>query len=60
MSVHGDDLADSEQPQKDDGILRKMMSGFKKIFESDDIISRPTDTTAYRALPREDQIRFGT
>jgi hypothetical protein len=60
MSVHGDDLADSEQPEKDDGILRKMMTVFKKIFEADDIIRRPTDTTAYRALPREDQIRFGT
>ena len=60
MSVHGDDLADSEQPEKDDRILRKMMTVFKKIFESDDIIRRPTDTMAYRALPREDQIRFST
>jgi hypothetical protein len=37
-----------------------MMMAFKKMFESGDMIRSPTDTTAYRAPPRDDQIRFGT
>jgi hypothetical protein len=60
MSACDDGLADSQQPPKDDGILPKMLVAFWKVFESGDIIRSPTDTTAYRAPPRDDQIRFGT
>jgi hypothetical protein len=60
MSVRDDGLADSRQPPKDDGTLPKMMMAFWKLFESGDMIRSATDTTAYRAPPRDDQIRFGT
>jgi len=60
MSVRDDGLAGSRQPPNDEGALRKMMVAFWKVFESSDMIRNPTDTTAYRAPPREDQIRFGT
>jgi hypothetical protein len=60
MSMRDTGLADSRQPPTDNGTLRKMIMAIWKMFESGDMIRSPTDTTAYRAPPREDQIRFGT
>lgn len=60
MSVCDHGVAGSRQPPNDEGTFRKMMVVFWKVFESGDMIHNPTDTTAYRAPPREDQIRFGT
>jgi hypothetical protein len=60
MSVRDDGLADSRQPPQEDGALRKIMMALWKMFESDDMIRSATNTTAYHAPPRDDQIRFGT
>jgi hypothetical protein len=59
-SVRDDGLADPRQPPMHDGTLRKMMMAFRKLCESGDMIRGATDTTAYGASPRDDQIRFAT
>ncbi len=60
MSMRDDGLAGSRQPPKDERAIEKLMKVFRKMFEPSDMVRNPTDTTAYRAPPRDDQIRFGT
>jgi hypothetical protein len=60
MFVDDDGLGGSRQPPEDDEFLRKIVIALKKLFEPGDLICRPTDTTAYREPPREDELRFGS
>jgi hypothetical protein len=60
MFVHDYSLVESRQPPEDDRLLRKIVIALKALFQSGDLIRRPTDTTAYRAPPRENELRFGS
>jgi hypothetical protein len=59
MFVHDDGLGEARRLPEGEHLLQKMLAALKRLFEPDDLIFRPTDTTAYRAPLREDELRFG-